>query len=268
VLSKKTSSIIDNIGFMSDRNSERSRKRANQIQKQKDKRSQSSNNLPTNNKVQELTKKNYTENSETNESNNNNSDDMDISTISSVLPKRHKSMIQQPNQFIMSKHAIYTPTVDHDAEQVVSDLDGDVGADSPNRDNNTNNTNTNSNDVKSNNLKNLKPLIAKSKSNNNNSFIPIKNTLQTKKLIKSENATPSYLLLMEFLNDNNGDSYNNENNENYNNSNSNGVTEERSRKHSRTLSHGNEVVNNKIDVVTKAHLRLPSVNIFINIYYR
>ena len=235
---------------MSDRNSSRSQKRALQVQKQKEKRSQSSNTLPTNNKLKLLSKKEYSENSQTSEEESN-KPHSPCEASSNYLEKlrafkRTKSMhIQEPNKFILNHPIkdIYTPTVDNDAEQVVSDLEIEV------EDNEGSKGGVNSK-VESNqsqNLHSLKPLVAAAAKNS--SFIPIKNSLQTKKLIKSENSTPSYLLLMEYLNDNN--TYTN-NKERDNNENENNENTHTSGRHTRNLSHGiDQLRSNKIDISLK-----------------
>ena len=249
---------------MSYNNSKRSKKRALQVQKQKEKRSQSSNNVSANltniitssansnvvykNRPQIISRKQYLEhpNPEDDICNSSN-EEFDSERDSEIkrANKRRSNSVQQPTQFILSKHSIYTPVIDNDAEQVVSDLDGEVE---------DINDDVNSHSMDSNNLAQLKPKGAPMLNpKGGGSFLPMKNSLQAKKFMNSENVTPSYLLLMETLN---------EEKENKNSKNVKGE------KTTRRLSHDEHINNNKpeknsSDLNGKIHLRLPSVINFL-----
>lgn len=152
---KKTISLIDNMSFVSDFNSEKNKKRALQIKKNRE-RSKSSIDLPTGDeKLKLVEKKQYAES----------------------IDNGKNSLLENA---LNIKATVATADVE-DAEVVISDLDANVDE---NEDSST-------------------PSLHKSSSSGSGSFVPIVNTLQKKNQIKKnrDNLTPSYLLLMQTIDD-------------------------------------------------------------------
>ncbi len=185
-LRKKTSCLIDTLSFASDYNSNKTKKRAMQIRRNRERSKSVKETFEDKDKFKLLEKKQYAESIESSPN----------SFLERAINQKTSSSFVRRGSLQEHRPAPVTDNKEieegNDHELVISDLDANVNEKEEGS---------------------STPLsMPLSSSSGSNSFIPMKNKLQKKTqsipAANQDNATPSYLLLMQYL----GEEHNEENN--------------------------------------------------------